>query len=87
MNITRIKSDANGNSRFVVNFLDLVTEQDRQTAPDFGPERIQYLFSKALENAEKIGGKRYRGKDHSNGIVFQSYESNLIEDITKLLNQ
>jgi len=85
MNITRVKSDTNGNSRFVVNFLDLITEQDQQTAPDFGPERIAYLFDKALERAKKIGGKRYRGKEHGGGIVFQSYESNLVEDINALL--
>ena len=85
MKLTRISNDSNGNGRFVVNFLDLITEQDQQTAPDFGPERIEYLFSKALERAKKIGGKRYRGKDHGGGIVFQSYESNLVEDIIALL--
>jgi hypothetical protein len=85
MKLTRISNDSNGNGRFVVNFLDLITEQDREAAPDFGPERIEYLFSKALGRAKKIGGKRYRGKDHGGGIVFQSYESNLVEDIIALL--
>lgn len=86
MTIKRIKNDVNGNGRFVVDFLDLVTQQERESAPDFGADRITYLFDKALERAKKIGGKRYRGKDFANGIVFQGYESNLIEDIINLLN-
>ncbi len=87
MKLHRVKNDRNGNSRFVVNFLDLVTAADRKSAPEYGPARITWLFEKALQRARKIGGKRYTGKDISGGIVFQEYESVLVENLSALLKK
>jgi hypothetical protein len=85
MQITRIKNDINGNSRRVVHFIDLVTEQDRKDAPsDFS--RISHLYSVALNRSRKIGGRKYHTKSFGGGIVFQAYSDNELErDIAKLL--
>ena len=85
MEITRIKSDINGNPRRVVHFTELVTDQDRAEAPD-SLERIPFLYRVALNRARKIGGKKFHNKQFGGGIVFQSYSDNELEkDIAGLL--
>lgn len=57
---TRIKNDANGNPRYIVHFLDLLS--DNETSYDL-----------AVKRANKIGGRKYNTKSYGGGIVFQSY--------------
>jgi hypothetical protein len=71
----KINNDVNGNPRFVVHFLDLLNEGERQ-----GLDVLQ-SFDLAVKKARKVGGKVYRGKDFGGGIVFQSY--NIQETINK----
>jgi hypothetical protein len=71
----KINNDLNGNPRFVVHFLDLLNEGERQ-----GLDVLQ-SFDLAVKKARKVGGKVYRGKDFGGGIVFQSY--NIQETINK----
>ena len=56
----RTTSDINGNPRYIVHFLSLLNEGETG-------------FSLALDRAHKIGGAKYRGRDFSGGIAFQSY--------------
>jgi hypothetical protein len=72
----KINNDVNGNPRFVVHFLDLLNEGERQ-----GLDVLQ-SFDLAVKKARKIGGKVYRGRDFGGGIVFQSY--NIQETILKI---
>lgn len=84
MQLTRVKNDVNGNGRFVVHFLDLVTPEERAAAPSVG--FIPWLFQKALDRSKKLGGRRYRGKDFGGGIVFQECGEELLrQDILNLL--
>ena len=65
---TRVNSDINGNPRYVIHFMQLLTASelnDRNNAAN------QYAI--AVKRANKIGGSKYRGKDYGGGIVFQSY--------------
>jgi hypothetical protein len=71
----RINNDVNGNPRYVVHFLDLLNEGERQ-----GLDVLQ-SFDLALKKARKVGGKIYRGKDFGGGIVLQSY--NILETLKK----
>jgi hypothetical protein len=71
----KINNDVNGNPRFVVHFLDLLNEGERQ-----GLDVLQ-SFDLALKKARKVGGTKYRGRDFGGGIVFQSY--NIQETINK----
>lgn len=77
MNITKIKPDVNGNSRRVVHFLELLTEDEVRFCDQRTPELTQwttsYLYEKALSKARKIGGKKFHNRQFGGGIVFQSY--------------
>jgi hypothetical protein len=73
----RINNDINGNPRYVVSFLDLLTVSDIQGLD------IDQKFNLALQKARKVGGKIYRGKDFGGGIVIQSF--NILETIRKVI--
>tara|TARA_S200002703_G_scaffold131903_1_gene119568 strand:- start:2938 stop:3267 length:330 start_codon:yes stop_codon:yes gene_type:complete len=80
----RIENDINGNPRFVVHFLSLLTESEKeQISAETNALRATYpnqyftatsrMFDAALRKSRKIGGQKYRGKWFGGGIVFQSY--------------
>jgi hypothetical protein len=75
---TRINNDVNGNPRYVVHFLALITEQESNSTPNDW-NRIRSLYNLALDKSRAFGGKKYRAKSYGGGIVFQSY--NLREDL------
>ena len=86
MNITKIKPDVNGNSRRVVHFLELLTEDEVRFCDQRTPELTQwpnsstsYLYEKALSKARKIGGKKFHNRQFGGGIVFQSYSDRELE--------
>ena len=92
-NLTRVNNDINGNPRYVLHFLQLITDKDEeQVKEDFkltlqqNPfKRISLLYDLAVSKARKIGGKKYRGKDFGGGIVFQSYNTNeLVKELNEL---
>jgi len=72
----RINNDINGNPRYVISFLDLLTVADIQGLD------IDQKFNLALQKARKVGGKIYRGKDFGGGIVIQSF--NILQTINKV---
>lgn len=85
MEFTRINNDVNGNPRYVVHFLALLTDAEqteiRAKAKPF--EAVSDMYAYAVKKANKIGGKKYRGKDFGGGIVFQSYN---IQDTESKIN-
>jgi len=75
MQFTRIKNDVNGNPRYVVHFLEFIPEG--KDCQDFGG--ITNAYKLACKAANKIGGRKYTGKDFGGGIVFQSYNNSDLE--------
>jgi len=71
IHVERIKNDVNGNPRYVV---------------WWGVVPGAESYDEAVKIAkERIGGKKYRGRDFGGGIVFQSYD--LEGDIKKLVSR
>lgn len=75
---TRIKSDINGNPRYVLHFLALDV---------YGHESNFDLckrYDLAIKLAKtKTGGRKYHNKQYGGGIVFQSYS---LPDLCNTLN-
>lgn len=65
----KVKHDTNGNPRWVVHFLDLLSFDDVLNS-DLD---LSAKFEKALAKARTVGGEKYRAKWFGGGIVFQSY--------------
>ena len=64
---TRINNDVNGNTRYVINFLELLNDEERISIP------FNKKYEYALKKAKKIGGRKFNNKQYGGGIVFQSY--------------
>lgn len=68
-NLTRVNNDVNGNPRYVIHYLALLTEQERSELS------IVSQYSVAVAKAKNMfGGKKFHNKQYGGGIVFQSYE-------------
>ena len=65
---TRIGYDVNGNQRYVVHFLQLLTKAEKENPLPFN----EGLYEKALQRAKQLGGRKYNNKRYGGGIVFQS---------------
>ena len=80
---TRINNDVNGNPRYVCHFLNIVNEKDEEQAKAYGIGYISELYKTAVKKAKKIGGAKYKGKDYGGGIVFQSYNTDMLDKFIK----
>lgn len=69
-NIIRIQADRNGNSRFVTHYTQWLSAEEQA---GIGQHQEDRLYVLALGRALKYGGRRYRGKAYSAGIVIQAY--------------
>jgi hypothetical protein len=93
MKFTRINNDTNGNPRYVVHFLELINDDDREVADDKknifnGMSKISILYSIALKKAKQMHGRKYHTKTYGGGIVFQSWNPpDLEKDIIELRNK
>jgi hypothetical protein len=67
INFTRVNNDVNGNPRYVCHFLELLTEEEKDSGS------IGEIYSLAIKKANKIGGRKFHNKQYGGGIVFQSY--------------
>lgn len=74
ISFTRVKSDINGNPRYVCHFLNLLTEKEKRVY--VGPIGGQYRL--AVKKANTIGGRKFNNKQYGGGIVFQEYEGGLL---------
>lgn len=78
MDYKRVNNDVNGNPRYVFDFLYFITPLEQVN------NNIDLQYQIALKRAKLIGGKRYRGKYFSCGIVLQSFN---IADTIKKINE
>ena len=85
---TRVNNDTNGNPRYVVHFLSLLSDYEKGDKFENYLDRISNMYAFALNRARKLGGKKFHNKQYGGGIAFQSY---YIEDteqgIIDLINE
>lgn len=97
MELTRIKNDVNGSPRYVVHYMELLSEDDFKAPRNTTiPEALEYkkimnstdyAYKLALKKAKKIGGRKFHNKQFGGGIVFQSYNTaDLIKHIEEIKN-
>jgi hypothetical protein len=68
--LTRVNNDVNGNPRYVIHFLALLTEEEK----DYNGLSLDSRYGVAIARAKKLfGGKKFHNKKYGGGIVFQSY--------------
>lgn len=66
---TRINVDTNGNPRYVIHFMNLLSSDEKRR---FGGD-VSAMYRYALEKARPLGGKKYHTRGYGGGIAFQSY--------------
>lgn len=70
-NLTRVKNDVNGNPRYVIHYLALLTDEEKA---DNSLDAILSRYGVAIAKARSLfGGKKFHNKQYGGGIVFQSY--------------
>ena len=69
---TRINNDANGNPRYVCHMTEFLNDKDR------GQFDLTQWYAIALKKARQLGGKKYHTKSYGGGIVFQSYNTDML---------
>lgn len=77
INWTRIKSDVNGNPRFVCDFTDL--EGFTLRFHNRAHFTISQRYAMVIHAANQLGGRKYHNKSYGGGIVFQAYEHQLAD--------
>lgn len=91
--LIKVNRDANGNSRYVTHFFNILSDKEQKEiyeayiknhgGSSLGVTSVQYMA--AINKAREIGGKKYRAKDFGGGIVFQStMPKQLRQEIFKL---
>jgi len=79
-NFKRTNNDVNGNPRYIIHFLNLLTSKEQEGLT------ISQRYIIATNKAKQFGGKKYRGKDYGGGLVFQSYNlQSLCDKLNTLL--
>lgn len=73
---TRVKSDVNGNPRFVCHFLSFISSNEEGS--------IDEKYSRALSRARNFGGRKFHNKQYGGGIVFQMYDGQIPEMSRKI---
>ena len=76
---TRINNNTNGNPRYVIHFLNILSPAERWNTP----LSIDQKYALALKKAKAAGGKKYHNKAYGGGIAFESYN---IQDLINKLN-
>ena len=67
LTFTRAPSDTNGNPRYVVHFLNMLTREECDA------DSLTNRYAIACKRANSIGGRKYSNRRYGGGIVFQSY--------------
>lgn len=66
---TRIDNDVNGNPRYVLHFLHLLTQAEREAKYSTHGGR----YALAVARGNDAGGRKYHNRSYGGGVVFQSY--------------
>ena len=74
---TRVKSDVNGNPRYVCHFLNFLKQDEVYAGSDIS---LDDKYSIALQRAKELGGKKFHNKQYGGGIVFQAYATDMLEE-------
>ncbi len=86
--VYKINHDVNGNPRYVVHFLNLITEEDTaemdKRSYKYGFERIDAEYNRAHARALAVGGRKYTANWFGGGFVFSSY--NIADTLQAALN-
>ena len=70
-NLDRVNNDVNGNPRYVIHYLALLTDEEKA---DTSLDAIRNRYNIAVARAKKLfNGKKFNNKQYGGGIVFQSY--------------
>ena len=77
MEFTRINNDVNGNPRYVVHFLELLSEGVKNNT--VAMLSLSGKYDLAVSKARQIGGKKFHNKQFGGGIVFKSYNTTELE--------
>jgi len=78
--LTRVNNDVNGNPRYVIHFLALLTEEESGD--------ISNRYNLAIAKAKKLfGGKKFHNKQYGGGIVFQSYNTQMELDLINAIHK
>ena len=86
--LTRVKHDSNGNSRYICHFLDLLTPQEGAQISNEAQKGILKSYNAAVQRAHKLGGRKYNTKKYGYFyFVFQcpAGVNQLAKDINALL--
>lgn len=68
---TRVNNDVNGNPRYVIHFLEILSQEEQNKF--MGLSAVSSMYNLALAKAKAIGGRKHSTKAFGGGIVFQSY--------------
>lgn len=68
---TRVNNDVNGNPRYVIHFLEILSQEEQNKF--MGLSAVSNMYNLALAKAKAIGGRKHSTKAFGGGIVFQSY--------------
>lgn len=77
--LIRVKNDINGNPRYAIHFLALLSDFENASGMDISDRYVM-----ALKKSRAYGGRKYHNKSFGGGIVFQCYNTHeLINFINK----
>lgn len=84
MEFTKIRNDVNGNPRYVVHFLNCISQEKQDFFHNLYDLRtVTYMYNTACRDMNKIGGRKYHTKTFGGGIVFSSYSLPKLETAIK----
>lgn len=89
IDVKKVKSDINGNSRYVFHYLNLLTEKEKHyhlnsgKTPSFRPFKrtTSYNYELALKRSRKIGGRKFHNKQYGGGIVVQAHSEDQVQEL------
>jgi hypothetical protein len=74
--LVRINNDVNGNPRYVMHFLQMFSDVENDRLR--GAFSIEERYAMAVTRAKQIGGRKYSTKSYGGGVVFQSYNTDIL---------
>lgn len=64
---TRVNNDINGNPRYVVHFLSLLSRHEKNKFD------VLEAYAHALGKSRRLGGRKFHNRQYGGGIVFTTY--------------
>jgi hypothetical protein len=87
-NFTRVNNDVNGNPRYVIHFLNCLSDKENDLFNNNNTEGfynpISSKYELALKKMKQLGGRKFHNKQFGGGIVFQSYN---LRELSEQINE